>query len=98
MTPLPGVPLPANAVPRYGPEKVNAKLATVRALLDKKAAAGDITSAQRDSEAVYLTQIERVAQAQTSAHKGLLSSDQENSLLRELTRLESLITQNLVSN
>ncbi len=97
MTPPVGEPLPANAVPRYDVKKVTEKLATVRALLNKKAAAGEVTHAQRDSEATYLTQIERVARAQASAQKGLLSSNQEEALLHEIMHANTLITQNFVT-
>jgi hypothetical protein len=75
---------------------VTDQLARLRSLLDKKLAAGSITKAQRDGEAGYITQLEKVARAQAQANGGQLTADQETALREELSHIESVIQHDLV--
>jgi hypothetical protein len=89
-------PVAKNEPPRYELRTIDGQIARLRAALNKKSAAGDITPAQRDAENDYLTQLEKVAQAQARAGGGKLSDAQETALRSELLRVDSAIQRNLV--
>ena len=98
--PAPNLPevdaLSPYAKARHDLKSVDQKLAGVRALLDKKVAAGEITQAQKDSEAAFLDDIERAAHAQSVPQAGLLTSDQEETFLHQLLHAEYIINQDFV--
>ena len=98
MTPLPGTRPAADEVPAHDLKAVKDKLAQVRALLDQKLSEGNITKAQKESEAKYLDQLEKVAQAQAAANNGTISTRQESTLLQELHHVEGTIQNNLVTH
>jgi hypothetical protein len=99
-SPPPNLPevdsLPPYAKARHDMKNFDQKLAAVRALLDEKASAGDITQAQKKSEAAFLADIERAARAQAVPQAGLLTSDQEEGFLHQLLHAEYIINQNFV--
>jgi hypothetical protein len=67
-------------------------------LLDQKLKEGNITQAQRDSEAKYLDQIDQEAHAAASANGGALTADQESDFVQRLHKAYYTINHNLISH
>jgi len=74
------------------------QMTRLRSILDKKLADGDITKTQHDAEARHLIQIDQQAQSEAAANGGYFTTDQENTLLKQLRREETNIDNNFITN
>ena len=81
-----------------GLKKVNDEISRIRGLLDKKLASGDITKAQHDGMRDYLARTEKQVQSDAASNDGMLTPDQEATVLQQLQRASGSLSKNFVVN